>query len=991
VKILTIHLSDIHIHIDDLDFHKYAKKLASSIFTKFRNSDLCVIAITGDIAFSGKAEEYKIAEQFLINLKKLLQGEKEIDVIFAISPGNHDCDIPKKDTVRELLIKSLNEDSNLAFDEEIITQVTSVQNQFFEFKNRIKSDLEEIVDSLLSIVSIEVKDFKINFLLFNVSWMSSINEKQGTLVFPIDRYKEYLERDAFTVSLLHHPLNWYCQDSYHPFKHCLQVNSDLVLSGHEHVARSYAVKSERSSSAMYFEAPSFDAKSNNKSFVTIELDFENSTIEKTVFKETGVDFDSIGDRESYSFIEKNNTSLLSEEFYSYISSVGANLWHPNKRQLTIDDVYIPLQLSSNSKEDSVSSSEIDVFEKCILISGEEASGKTKLLHNIFIYFLSSDISPVFIDSKFLKRTTVVEFKKTLNAQLLRQYKESDFFDRLPKSKRAILIDNIEGFGIDKKGFPEITKYIKENFGSVVVSCSENLNMTSVASVLYHLYEFDERFSIKDISANGRASLINNWQSCGGEIKVLDSKYNHKVEQTINTVLGRNLIPSRPLFLLTLLQSATPSGTSELTDSGLSYYYQYLITKGLEESGVNRSSFDELFNYLSNLAWHYKANDSDAMEYDELKGFNEIFSEKFTVVNLEKQLDLFVRAKLLFFDGVEYRFSYPYIKYFFVGKYLADNIERSDISTEINRYCSNLYTSEDSTTILFLTHHRNSEWVIREISHKLSKCYDSYESIKYEDDNSAYLASMVGSVSNIIIEELDIKRNNEVRRSVEDNHGKNSEPTDDYFVNGDGASSEEIQTLFTVIRSAEVLGQITKNYYGSIERASKRDNMKCIIDTFLRMLNYVFDDLSKNELDIRNQLGANIRNVDKNITQSELEILSGKLVAKLVSALSSGIIFKIAHTIYSDKLIDDIKYLSNESGENSYLLVEAASYLMSPEQPSVSKIKAINRKLGDNVVAQKVMQDLVLYHISMFDTNLKTKQALGDMLGIRISSRLGLEK
>lgn len=989
MKALIIHLSDIHIKSGDLGFDKCAEKLASSVYTQFRNSDLCVFAITGDIAFSGKKSEFAIASHFLKRVKSSLHREKNIEIVFAIAPGNHDCEIPSKDLVREILIKNLVEDPKLAHEKDVVEQITKVQENFFEFRRGFSSRYETEIDELLSCIEIEHDDRKLSFLIFNASWMSSINEVQGALVFPIDKYKNNLEKDSFTISLLHHPLNWYCQDSYHPFKHSLQINSDIVLSGHEHVAKSYTVDSEKSSSAMYFEAPSFDAKSEKKSFMTIEVDFEKSTVMQTVLTECDICYE-ITHSEIFNFSEKNNTSVLNEEFYAYISSVGANLWHPSKQSLTIDDVYIPLLLSSNVRDETIKSYDVDFDGRKILLSGEELSGKTKYLHKIYTNLLSRDIVPVFIDSKVVKRTTLNDFTKTLEKQLGVQYKDIDFFERLPKYKRAILIDNIEGFGIDKKGFSDIVKYIRDNFGSIVVSCSENLKMTSMVSTLQNAFCFDERLSIKDVSANGRATLIDNWQRCGAG-QLVDSRYNHRVEQTINTVLGRNLIPSRPLFLLTLLQSTTPTGTSELTDSGLSYYYQYLITKSLEESGVNRSFFDELFNYLSNLAWHFKINDSDCMEYSQLKDFNKRFSEKFTEVNIDKQLNVFTRAKLLFFDGVEYRFSYPYIKYFFVGKYLADNIDRPDINAEINRYCNNLYTSEDSTTILFLTHHRNSEWVIREISRKLSTCYAKYDLVRYEDDHSLYLASMVGSVSEIIIEELDVKRNNEVRRSVEETRDVDSEPSDDYFQNGNGGSSTEIQTLYTAIRSAEVLGQITKNYYGSIERTSKRENIDCIIRAFLRLLNYVFDDLSKNEKDIKNQISDNISNLDTDLTPSELSILSERIVSSLVSNLSSGIIFKIAHTIYSDKLLDDIKYLSSESGENSYLLVEAAAHLMSPEQPSVNSIKAIYRNLGDNIVARKVLQDLVLYHISMFDTDLKIKQALGDLLGIKIASQPKIDR
>lgn len=414
---------------------------------------------------------------------------------------------------------------------------------------------------------------------------------------------------------------------------------------------------------------------------------------------------------------------------------------------------------------------------------------------------------------------------------------------------------------------------------------------------------------------------------------------------------------------------------------MSYYYQYLITKSLEETGVNRSTFDELFNYLSSLAWYFKCHELDVIDGRELAKFNDEFSNKFTRVDLTKQLSILKSAKIVSDEGDGYRFSYPYIKYFFVGKYLADHMENEEVNVVINQYCSNLYTREDSTTILFLTHHRSSDWVIENIAERLVGCYQEVEPVKYGDE-SEYISNLIGSVSNILIEDLDVQRNKSDRRLAQD---EDVEPSDEYLIKEkEEKNSNEVHILYTAIRSAEVLGQITKNYYGSMERSYKRRNIKTIIDVYLRMLGKVFEEISGSEDSIRMQLDSKIKRVDKNLSNDEVKLLSSKMVSELTSVLSSGIIFKATETIYSDRLLEDIESLASENENNAYLLVQAASYLMSPSTPPVSKIRNILKVVGGSVVAKNVLQHLALYHIQMFDTPLREKQALGDLLGIKFS-------
>ena len=60
-----LHLSDIHIKSIDDPVVALGRKIAMSVFHEARDTGVCLILVSGDIAFSGLEDEYAAAELFL--------------------------------------------------------------------------------------------------------------------------------------------------------------------------------------------------------------------------------------------------------------------------------------------------------------------------------------------------------------------------------------------------------------------------------------------------------------------------------------------------------------------------------------------------------------------------------------------------------------------------------------------------------------------------------------------------------------------------------------------------------------------------------------------------------------------------------------------------------------------------------------------------------------------------------------------------------------
>src|SRR6266849_1370695 len=88
-----LHLSDLHFRNRDISQDLVLSSLLKSLEDIFRiQTKPNIIIITGDIAFSGKSEEYQRARSFIEDIAKICELSPEH--VFII-PGNHDVDRTK--------------------------------------------------------------------------------------------------------------------------------------------------------------------------------------------------------------------------------------------------------------------------------------------------------------------------------------------------------------------------------------------------------------------------------------------------------------------------------------------------------------------------------------------------------------------------------------------------------------------------------------------------------------------------------------------------------------------------------------------------------------------------------------------------------------------------------------------------------------------------------------------------------------------------------
>lgn len=182
-------MSAVLIHISDVHFRAgHTPKPIDRVLAAIRGLNLepssISLVLTGDVAYSGKPDEYKNADKYFSDLCEEISSEFRIECKVIVCPGNHDCDFPEDTAVRDLVIEKIRSSGTFPESEAMVNQCTCVQDPFFKWIGRLETSQSIPSHRLAWTTEIIAQDgTKIGFRILNTAWMSTIHEEQGNLFF----------------------------------------------------------------------------------------------------------------------------------------------------------------------------------------------------------------------------------------------------------------------------------------------------------------------------------------------------------------------------------------------------------------------------------------------------------------------------------------------------------------------------------------------------------------------------------------------------------------------------------------------------------------------------------------------------------------------------------------------------------------------------------------------------------------------------------------
>ena len=995
MKIAILHLSDLHIDSKNYQWlTKKTKQIVSAVWNNFSECGKIVIVVSGDIAYSGKKEQYDYAKDFFRALlrafaeKKL--GDIELDNKIICVPGNHDCDFDINDNARKMLLTSIRSNAGMV-DESVYNVISAVQNNFKEFAKDIMID-KTFSLSINNNVIVNAGDKAILFRLYNTAWMSSLKEEQNSIVMPLEMIETKSINADLVVSLFHHYYSWLtpsCEDNKNRFRKYIMKTSNMILYGHEHTPSSSQVTdyyeseiiNEFEGGALYFSQPGCSRTSSFNSII-LDLDsfecvirsFDYSDNLYSMKKERRVnlnqerkmdefrhnsDFLKSLKRMSIPIHNSENVKMTLDEFFVY-----PDLERINKRQLKVDEDFTD---SSSIIEDSQ--------YHLVMLEGDDQCGKTSLLNMYYLRFVDKYMYPIIIQGKNLINDNLDKIiGKASDDQYCSEDKEKYLQNGM--EKKILIVDDFDECPLNDTCKKKLIDQFLNRFSKVIITTKENENVASS----YFLMEKKKTLAahIKPLGHVKRNELVKKFyltydvNSSSIQKQALLERVKAGFDMVEN-FLGKEYIPSFPIYILSILLSNTKMQNSSLEQTSYGYCYEALITCALLSCVTDKSKIDRYYNVLTNLAYHiYKKNGRPISE-DDFSQFYDKYQEVYYSQSYKEVKSNLLKCNLLrCTDDYYYKFSYNYIYYFLVAKYMAENMHCKDGLDDIMTLCENIHDEQKANILIFIAHHIKNPQFVEATQLALMSALDNQKpvSLNRDDDYYKLLNEICESLKKEIVkptEEIDPERE---REKILQKRDENERLIPDDKVDPNSLPIE-IQNMNKSLRSNEVVGQIVKNRQGSLPKPDIKTMVMELYGAAFRTIGY-FGTIIESERE---------HVIEDVISNKKEGIPNSEIIKKIDSFLELSslnfclfVFSKVINSVGSKELRATFSQIADEIGTPAAKLV-SFSIISCFSKLAIPELESLVNELKDNPVAMSIIRARVRSYLYNNHVNFSDRQKI----------------
>lgn len=845
MRMAIIQLSDLHIASADDYIVKNAVAVARSCKAVVNTCDKAVVVVTGDIIDKGKVDNYAVAKQFFDTLKTELLKEASLqsfDYVFV--PGNHDLDFGLKDDIRPVILNAI-KDRDVVSEEQFVNTCLAPQNKFWEFVTEMEGvDRKPCVSYSKSIELSE--HCNLVFHCYNTAFLSTINEQPQELLVPENFFLNHEAIDDnckdVVCSIFHHKTGWLSTKTSHnnqrAFCDHIEQTSQILMCGHEHQSRFTVLSDlENADKVLYLESNSMQQGAKQSFCVHVfETDDNTLTPAEITIKPDGT-FEQT-DMRVQKLESKKHALSFTESHSAYLSRLDAPIKHPTHNPLNLEDIYVypdlePLSSLDNDKMFSYIDAE-SIVEKIeagqiVFLEGESQCGKTALLKMMIRQSYQKGVYPILITGSDLK---IQNMNGILRKAFKDQYVSTGFdyngYLQLERSKRAVFIDNIDKSPFNQEGVLEVLKLLLENYDHVIVTTNTD---NSVLGLLQKSRVDDKikRYLIHPLGHVKRNQLIERWILLGTDRMSVNTNavidMATSILNKLSETLGKQLLPSNPIFLLILLQEMNIDlDQYDTAPTSYANLYQSLLLATLHKQGVPQSNFNGIIQFLSEMAYmmykNKKKNIRKDYEVADEIGYSQFYDRYVTRRNMpytkEKLLSILTGGQLLIEKEPEsYSFTYKYIYFYLVANYIS-SLKEKERNDEIKVLCEKLYKEENGNILVFLAYLDKEVSLLDEIKFACWLPFEKKQPITLDRNDDIYnqLETLVKSVSQEVLrtdvdQKKERKRLLEARDKQEMNESRNGHASQ-VLKDEDFEKDETLQELNNMMKATRIIGQIIKN-------------------------------------------------------------------------------------------------------------------------------------------------------------------------------------
>jgi hypothetical protein len=1011
VKLLVLHLSDIHIKTTSDFILDRAALVVSAVKNIDPNLGAVACVLSGDVSWSAGEDEYGLALDWVRSVESELRGAfpKPVAIRFVAVPSNHDCDFTEATEARALVSEVVTKTPGRLRDSSFADICLEPQRRFFQFRDALSiPDPVEYrgVDSrIYAEYSLRCGDATVTFCCCDSAILSELHEKPGTLVFPPDFIPTKARSTDVSIGVIHHPYNWLRPDCMREVRNRLESVTDFILTGHEHVIDRRASAAHEKNNT-YLEGGILQDRDDpdRSEFYAVVVDTAAKKQRVIAFSWTDGRYTPVGDDpQQYHLWEDfaqnrfrmRETFQLLPSFSEFLDDPELTLTHRARGELRLSDVYIypdlkRVNLTGEKGTKIVPGEDIPqlvIEHPCLLLIGDDVSGKTALAKSLFQYLHGIGDVPVYIDAARTKLTAEA-CAQQLEEAFLAAYTPAalNAYRQLDRATRVVIIDNYEQLRLSSAQRIALLEEVRKQSFRLVVLAHDlaitlhdmSLSTESVATDLPF-----SCYSILPFSVIRQNKLAEKWLLLDTSVDANAEEFVRNLEQvrrTMSILIGRNYVPAYPPYLLAILQGAE-SGTDVDTNASTHGYLYELFIKTAIARRTSAVGYNVLSAYLAHIAYTMFKSGRIELPETELRSLHTELHEQFEVLkDFEKQTNQLIEMQLFVRRHDSYAFRHPYIFYYFLAVHLRDHLSEPEVFALIGRLASQLYKNDSASTLLFLAHLCKDRRILEILLSAAASQFKQAAEASLEADVE-FLNKLNSSTAKLTLPEQTPSEARKdyleaIQASTEEEERFETVRREDVE-----ASNSALGQLNSALKTIQILGQLLKNFPANYNRADKDNIIGACCGLGRRVLGDLLSVFEKHETAFLEDMLRMIGRRHSNLPRYKLEDRAAGAASALYELATAGIIIRLSHALGSKELTTTYERVFPELKSVIMRLVYVSLRLEHYDAFPESVVRKEAKELQSNPFSFRVLRFLVARHFAIFPADFKLKQSFAKLLAI----------
>jgi hypothetical protein len=895
-------------------------------------------------------------------------------------------------------------------DPGFINSLLSAQSNFNDFYKRFTGVALDGIDLFCRSKRFALASKQVRIDAFNTALLSQRDEKVGALLLPLDVLRSTAEGDPdadLSISIYHHPDAWLDPGFRRAFRKLLESISHFVFSGHEHQRDAHWSESSSCEHVTLIEADALQESSQptNSGFNCLVLDFEHSYQKYWYFKWKQGRYTANPDglQHPTQLLRKTAVQFAGlPSFIQFLTDDDFGFTHPRLKKLLLADIFVyPALTVEFPKSAAARIKGPNVFgyilkTKFLYIRGQDYCGKTALLKTIAGAFLEkTTIVPIFLSGSEVTAKSDDAFVDLVKRTIRRQYGPDlvEPFLQLPLDRRALLIDDFQQTRLGPQAATEVLKGAKQYFGTIIVTSTS----LPAASELSSVTEDEGKeplltsLSINELPPSSRGEITDRWLRIGQSEPVDEAELARELEreqELLNDLIRKKALPALPYLVVGAIQ-IRHGRTSEGADPGsFGYLFEKLVIDALSITASPREKHIERKDrILRRFAFHLFQGGTSS---ESVQGFESLVTsyktEMMINVNAPHILEDLLAARILVKHDGNISFRQSNFFYYFVARNLLDKLDGSEPETArayLNDMAERPLDWANRLTLMFVLFFRKTDPIIdhiidqANITFSEARVSDITSDVKFIDDGLNVPAGLV------VNENVDLAREKKRRYEQQDEAEDGHSVADATIGRLPYSDDLDLPTkiMFAIARM-ELLGQVIRNFSGSLEGKRKIEILVCVFRLGLRLLSMLLTHLKF----LHETVGS--ARAESEETRKRLQLIVNDFIPLVARLYCDSILLTLSRSVGVRDIEEAYELAATQVGDTcATLLVDLAIKLDHSAGFPLKRVETAYKRVSkESRVATAVLRDIVVRNTQIYPLQHETLRRIAGIIEVRPISR-----